>query len=103
MSIPVLEGYVSASHLGELEQMGVACLKIEGRMKRPEYVAIVTGVYAWPCGEAEPTAEEMAQLEAAFSRQGFTQGYFLDRKGPEMFGTCQEAPRGTVRPGTGHL
>lgn len=38
----------------------------------------------------EPTAEEMAQLEAAFSRQGFTQGYFLDRKGPEMFGTRQE-------------
>lgn len=42
-----------ASHLGELEQMGVACLKIEGRMKRPEYVAIVTGVYApGPCGRS---------------------------------------------------
>ena len=80
-----------ASHLGELEQMGVACLKIEGRMKRPEYVAIVTGVYARALREKrEPTAEEMAQLEAAFSRQGFTQGYFLDRKGPEMFGTRQE-------------
>ena len=76
-----------ASHLGELEQMGVACLKIEGRMKRPEYVAIVTGVYARALREKrEPTAEEMAQLEAAFSRQG----YFLDRKGPEMFGTRQE-------------
>lgn len=71
--------------------MGVACLKIEGRMKRPEYVAIVTGVYARALREKrEPTAEEMAQLEAAFSRQGFTQGYFLDRKGPEMFGTAQE-------------
>ena len=80
-----------ASHLGELEQMGVACLKIEGRMKRPEYVAIVTGVYARALREKrEPTAEEMAQLEAAFSRQGFTQGYFLDRKGPEMFGTRQD-------------
>ena len=60
-------------------------------MKRPEYVAIVTGVYARALREKrEPTAEEMAQLEAAFSRQGFTQGYFLDRKGPEMFGTRQE-------------
>ena len=60
-------------------------------VKRPEYVAIVTGVYARALREKrEPTAEEMAQLEAAFSRQGFTQGYFLDRKGPEMFGTRQE-------------
>ena len=25
--------------------MGVACLKLEGRMKRPEYVAVVTGIY----------------------------------------------------------
>ncbi len=38
----------------------------------------------------EPTAEELRQLEAAFSRQGFTQGYFLDQKGPDMFGTRQE-------------
>ena len=71
--------------------MGVACLKLEGRMKRPEYVAIVTGVYARALKEnREPTPEEMAQLQAAFSRQGFTQGYFLDRKGPDMFGTRQE-------------
>ena len=68
--------------------MGVACLKIEGRMKRPEYVAIVTGVYARALREKrEPTAEEMAQLEAAFSPPRLCTGYFLDRKGPEMFGT----------------
>ena len=35
-----------AGALGQLEEMGVACLKIEGRMKRPEYVAVVTGIYA---------------------------------------------------------
>ena len=29
-----------------LEEAGVASLKIEGRMKRPEYTGIVTGVYA---------------------------------------------------------
>ena len=80
-----------SDYLRQMEQMGVACVKLEGRMKRPEYVAIVTGVYARALREKrEPTAEEMAQLEAAFSRQGFTQGYFLDRKGPEMFGTRQE-------------
>ena len=80
-----------ASYLQDLKKMGVACLKLEGRMKRPEYVAIVTGVYARALKEnREPTPEEMAQLQAAFSRQGFTQGYFLDRKGPDMFGTRQE-------------
>ena len=78
-------------YLKELEDMGVACLKLEGRMKRPEYVAIVTRVYADALRESrEPTAEELRQLEAAFSRQGFTQGYFLDQKGPDMFGTRQE-------------
>ena len=38
-----------AKHLQELEEMGVACAKIEGRMKRPEYVAVVTKVYLSQC------------------------------------------------------
>ena len=78
-------------HLKELQDMGVACLKLEGRMKRPEYVAIVTGIYSRALREGrEPTAEELQQLEQAFSRQGFTQGYYLGQKGPDMFGTRQE-------------
>ena len=80
-----------AGHLKELQDMGVACLKLEGRMKRPEYVAIVTGIYSRALREnREPTPEELEQLEQAFSRQGFTQGYYLDRKGPDMFGVRQE-------------
>ena len=80
-----------ADYLQELEEMGVCCLKIEGRMKRPEYVAIVTGIYARAIREGRsPTPEELEQLEAAFSRQGFTQGYYLDKKGPDMFGVRQE-------------
>ena len=83
-----------AGHLAQLQEMGVACLKIEGRMKRPEYVAIVTGIYAAALREGrEPTPAELAQLEAAFSRQGFTQGYFQDQKGPAMFGTRKEGTR----------
>ena len=80
-----------AGHLKELQDMGVACLKLEGRMKRPEYVAIVTGIYARALREGrEPTQEELQQLEQAFSRQGFTEGYYLGKKGPDMFGTRQE-------------
>ena len=80
-----------AGHILELKKLGVKCLKIEGRMKRPEYVSVVTGIYARAIRESrEPTPEELAQLEAAFSRQGFTDGYYLDRKGPEMFGVREE-------------
>lgn len=61
-------------------------------MKRPEYVAVVTGIYARALREGrEPTAEELAELEAAFSRQGFTEGYYLDQKGPGMFGVREDA------------
>ena len=35
-----------ADYLQQLDEAGVACVKIEGRMKRPEYVAVVTDVYA---------------------------------------------------------
>jgi len=80
-----------AGHLRQLQEMGVACLKLEGRMKRPEYVAIVTGIYSRALREGrEPTAQELQQLQQAFSRQGFTQGYFLGQTGPDMFGTRQE-------------
>ena len=80
-----------AGHLKELSDMGVACLKLEGRMKRPEYVAIVTGIYARAIREGrEPTPQELDILKETFSRQGFTDGYYMGRKGPEMFGTRQE-------------
>ncbi len=81
-----------AGHLRELRKMGVACLKIEGRMKRPEYVAIATRIYAQAIREGrDPSAGDLQQLEQAFSRQGFTDGYFQGCKGPEMFGTRPEA------------
>ena len=82
-----------ADRLQELEEAGVACLKIEGRMKRPEYTAIVTGVYAKALREhRKPTAEEMELLEQAFSRQGFTQGYFNGDK-KDMFGVRSDADK----------
>lgn len=57
-------------------------------MKRPEYVAVVTKVYAAAIREGrEPTAEELRALQDAFSRSGFTQGYYLGQTGPDMFGT----------------
>ncbi|HPE15576.1 MAG TPA: U32 family peptidase, partial [Oscillospiraceae bacterium] len=86
-----------AGHMRELEEMGVACVKIEGRMKRPEYVAIVTAVYAAAIREKrEPTEAELRRLSDAFSRQGFTDAYYRGEKGPEMFGVREEAPDTTA-------
>ena len=80
-----------SAYLAEMDEMGVACLKLEGRMKRPEYVAVVTGIYRRLIDEKRrPTAEESRQLELAFSRSGFTDGYWQGRKGPQMFGTRPE-------------
>ena len=80
-----------SAYLQELESMGVACLKLEGRMKRPEYVAVITSVYRRLLDEKRgPTAEESRALELAFSRSGFTDGYYRHRKGPAMFGTRPE-------------
>ena len=80
-----------SAYLTEMEAMGVACLKLEGRMKRPEYVAVVTGIYRRLLDEKRrPTAEESRQLEQAFSRSGFTDSYWLGKKGPQMFGTRPE-------------
>ena len=74
-----------AGELRDLRDMGVACLKIEGRMKRAEYVSVVTGIYAAALREnREPTGEELRRLEAAFSRQGFTPRYNNDQKGPAL-------------------
>lgn len=83
-----------APYLNQMAQMGVACVKLEGRMKRPEYVAAVTGIYRRLLDEKRPpTAEEQAQLERAFSRSGFTDGYWLGQKGPRMFGMRPDSAR----------
>lgn len=79
-------------HIHKLEEAGVACAKIEGRLKRPEYAAVVSNIYSKIIKEhRQPTVAEMEQLELAFSRQGFTDGYFTGNKGKEMFGVRQEA------------
>jgi putative protease len=69
-----------------LEELGVSSFKIEGRMKRAEYVAgAVTA-----CREAldgEYSEKRKDDLQRLFSRSGFTDGYFENRLGRDMFGT----------------
>ena len=72
--------------LRELEEMGIASAKIEGRMKRPEYTAAAVAAcrQSLDTGTADP--ELLKKLEAVFSRSGFTQGYYTGSRGREMFG-----------------
>lgn len=74
-------------HAGELREIGVTSLKIEGRMKRPEYVAAaVTACRAARAGEIP----DIGSLQAVFSRSGFTEGYLTGKRDISMFGIRQK-------------
>ena len=93
-----LKDLMLAGHVAEMADWGVSSLKIEGRMKRPEYAAIVTKVYADLLREhRKPTAEERDILRRVFSRDGFTDGYYTGRKGDSMFGTKTDVPMNEVK------
>ena len=73
------------SRIKEIESAGVISLKIEGRMKRPEYVAAaVTACKNAIEGNYSP--EDESTLKSVFSRSGFTDGYFTGKRN-DMFGT----------------
>ena len=79
-------------HMADLDSMGVASVKLEGRMKRPEYVAAVTGVYRHAIDKGYVRPDMVDTLLTAFNRQGFTPGYFEGRLGKDMFGIREETP-----------
>ena len=78
-----LKDLSALGRLAELKQAGVCCLKIEGRMKRPEYVA--SAVEACKIA-AEGGQPDLQSLQSVFSRSGFTNGYIDGERGPQMFG-----------------
>ena len=73
--------------LGELEKLGVASAKIEGRMKRPEYVAAAVSACREQRDYGFITDETARLLRGVFSRTGFTEGYYTGKISGEMFGT----------------
>ncbi len=79
------------AYLQELQDMGVASLKLEGRMKRPEYVAAVTSVYRKALDEGVVTKPMMEKLHTAFNRQGFTDGYYTGKIERDMFGIREDS------------
>ncbi len=87
-------------YVKELAEAGVASFKIEGRMKRPEYVAAaVTAVRAALRGEDY----DEESLRAVFSRSGFTDGYLTGRRDASMFGRREREDVAAAAPVLGRL
>ena len=80
--------------LEELEAAGVACALIEGRGRRPEYVAYVTRLYARTVREKlPPSPEERTYLQNAFGAVGLSDGYYTGEAGPAMFAPAPAADK----------
>ena len=73
-------------HSDELVSLGVDSLKIEGRMKRPEYVASAVHELS---AALDGKAPDMSLLKGIFSRGGFTDGYFTGKR-QDMFGVREK-------------
>lgn len=87
-----------AEHIPELLNTGVASLKIEGRMKSPDYVLRVTSIYRRLLDEKRSaTKAELEELSRAFSRGGFTDGYFKNNLFSKMTGVRSEADKESTR------
>lgn len=83
-----------AGHIPELIDARVASLKIEGRMKGPDYVGAVTAVYRRLLDEGRAaTPDEMRYLAGIFSRSGFTDAYFTGKTGNGMLGVRTDADK----------
>lgn len=73
------------NELKTLESIGVTSIKLEGRLKSPEYVSAVTGMYRkYLDSPSKISKTDYGELESAFSRNGFTDGYFKGNLGALM-------------------
>ena len=73
-------------HTDKLREIGVDSLKIEGRMKRPEYIASAVSELKKAFDGKSP---DMKTLRGIFSRSGFTDGYFTEKR-QNMFGVREK-------------
>ncbi|NLT47986.1 MAG: U32 family peptidase, partial [Clostridiales bacterium] len=81
----------TVEHLDKIIASGIGSLKIEGRMKSPEYVAIVTGTYRKYLDRYAETGKpspidpgDLKDLEQIYNRGGFTSGYLFTNPGREL-------------------
>ncbi len=93
-----LKDLALAAHIEDILPLGVASLKVEGRLKSPEYVYGVISVYRKLLDEGRnATKEEMEYLASLFSRSGFTNGYFEEKISRSMLGVRTEENKSASR------
>lgn len=89
------------THIEELCQMGIASLKIEGRMKSPDYVYRVTGIWRELIDSGKSaSAQKQRELADIFSRGGFTDSYFTEKyrkSNSDMYGIRSEDDKRRTR------
>lgn len=87
------ESALSLKDLSLIEDLsmldGINSLKIEGRMKRPEYVSAVVTAMKNAISNSYTAADKFT-LRSIFSRSGFTDGYLKNKLGKDMFGNRQK-------------
>ncbi len=82
-----LKDMTLSSHILEILDLGVASLKIEGRMKNEDYVSGTVGIWRRLIDEKRnANNKEISTLGGLFSRQGFTDGYFEGKINSTMLG-----------------
>ncbi len=87
-----------AEHVPALIESGVASLKIEGRMKAPEYVRDTARIWRRLLDERRAsTPDEMRELASIFSRGGFTDGYYKEKIDSKMLGVRSEDDKSASR------
>ncbi len=93
-----LKDYSLAEHVSALIESGVSSLKIEGRMKSADYVYEVTSVYRGLLDSHRNANQgEMRRLSDIFSRNGFTDGYFVGNIEKKMTGVRTEEEKNRSR------
>ena len=93
-----LKDLTLAKHIPTLIELGVASLKIEGRMKSPEYVYETARVFRRLLDEGRgATDAEIERMARRFSRNGFTDGYFTERIDSSMLGIRREQDKQNAR------
>lgn len=100
-----LKDLCTVQHIPALIENGITSFKIEGRMKQPEYVATVTGIYRKYVdlylergSESYAVSEsDKRKLEQAYQRRGYCDGYYYRHNGKEMLSSGRQKRESSVR------
>lgn len=94
-----LKDLSALEHIGDLIECGVSSFKIEGRMKRPEYVACMCRIYrkaidAYENHEEFHVTEEIKKEMKKIFNRGFTSGYLDKKEGLSIMSTIRPNHQG---------